>query len=157
MSYEVNAIVVFEDRPDNDLAWFHYLLTTKGCRHVRVLVRDDVGWCEINPLAGVITVRMVAAGMDNPPVETYRQVHDVADYRWHSQSNVHRLRIPWGITIWSCVEVVKAVLGIRRPWIITPRQLERYIGRTIVKHTATQRRRARALGDESRGATTPRD
>jgi hypothetical protein len=36
-------------------------------------------------------------------------------------------RVPLMVT--TCVGVVKAVLGIRAPWIITPLQLYRYLTR----------------------------
>lgn len=34
----------------------------------------------------------------------------------------------------TCVEFVKGVLGIRRPWILTPHQLYRYLRRTGASH-----------------------
>lgn len=34
----------------------------------------------------------------------------------------------------TCVEFVKGVLGIRRPWIVTPHQLYRYLRRTGASH-----------------------
>jgi hypothetical protein len=34
----------------------------------------------------------------------------------------------------SCVEFVKALLGIRRPWIVTPRQLYRHLRRLGASH-----------------------
>ena len=34
----------------------------------------------------------------------------------------------------TCVEFVKAILGIRRPWIVTPHQLYRYLRSTGASH-----------------------
>ena len=40
-----------------------------------------------------------------------------------------RVRHPWILGLLTCVEGVKAVLGIRRPWILTPWQLARHLRR----------------------------
>jgi hypothetical protein len=39
---------------------------------------------------------------------------------------IERVRVPWLLGLVSCVEVVKAAIGLRAPWIITPYQLWRW-------------------------------
>ena len=51
-----------------------------------------------------------------------------------------RIRLPWMVTIASCVEGVKAILGIRAVHILTPYQLFRYL--VARKHERWWRRRA---------------
>jgi hypothetical protein len=41
--------------------------------------------------------------------------------------DTERIRVPWIFGLWTCVSQVKALLGIRAPWILTPRQLYRYL------------------------------
>lgn len=121
------CLVVFEDRAVGELRWWERWFTRPGFRHVRVIVQDDIGWIELNPTTSTMTLRIVTAGGDTPNLDALgcTNVKEVHDY----EALIPRraLRLPWGLTFWSCVEVVKAVLGIRDPRILTPYQLSRYL------------------------------
>jgi hypothetical protein len=41
------------------------------------------------------------------------------------------IRVPWLFTPWTCVEQVKALIGVRSFWVLTPRQLWRYLKRGL--------------------------
>jgi len=38
-----------------------------------------------------------------------------------------RIRLPWVFGPWTCVEQIKALVGIRAPWVLTPRQLWKHL------------------------------
>ena len=41
--------------------------------------------------------------------------------------DIERIRVPWIFGPWTCVEQIKALLGIRAWWVLTPRQLWMYL------------------------------
>ena len=38
-----------------------------------------------------------------------------------------RIRLPWVFGPWTCVEQIKALVGVRAPWVLTPRQLWKHL------------------------------
>lgn len=38
-----------------------------------------------------------------------------------------RIRLPWIFGPWTCVEQIKALVGVRAPLVVTPRQLWKHL------------------------------
>lgn len=115
----MKAYIVFT--PDADLWWLRFL--KRGYRHCFALLNNGKQWISIDPLSPHmdITVHDVPYDYDLP-AWLDKQGHKVlaAPYQRHS-----RKPAPWAL--FSCVEVVKRVLGIRSVRVITPYQLYRFV------------------------------
>jgi hypothetical protein len=127
------AIVVFVDHAD--CPWLRLL--ARGFRHCFVLVRDGRDWLLCDPLKDRMLLARIAAPPDFDLAAHYAaQGHRVlAGVAGHEQGR----RMP-AVSPLTCVAVVKRVLGVRAPWILTPRQLHRHLMR--------QKRRATGFGIE---------
>lgn len=112
------AWVIFS--PQADLAWLKIL--KPGFRHCAVLLNDGRNWITIDPLSNTtdITVHQVPLEFDLPLWMKDRGYCIVP-------APVIRKAVPAPFAIYSCVEVVKRVLGIHKRRIITPWQLYRYL------------------------------
>lgn len=113
------ALVVFSDQ--TDLWWLKCL--RRGFRHCFVVLRLGDKWVAIDPMAHVLEVSLP----DLP------DAFDLA--AWFRRSGLSvvetRVRPPVRRTYpplyLSCVEVVKRILGLRCPFVITPAQLYRHL------------------------------
>ena len=112
------AWVVFSGQ--TDLPWLNLL--KEGYRHCFVLLNDGRRWITIDPLANYTDIR----------------VHDISsDFdlpRWLQirgdrilPARIRRKDKQAPCMPFSCVEVVKRVLGIHAKWIVTPWQLYRFL------------------------------
>lgn len=112
------------------LRWWDYLGHTRaGFRHVYALRWDGWNWLLFNPHAGFTDVAVLAAGDENALaslVDPGATVLEVEAFR-----DLTRLRGRWWAGPMSCVEQVKALLGLPVGWIFTPWQLYRYLSRCI--------------------------
>jgi len=90
-----------------------YMVRWDGFNWLRI--RPDLSHChiEILPVADSASVEDVVRGN----VAVYVEV----------PAEQARIRIPWLITLATCTEACKAVLGIRTPLVITPYQLFNYL------------------------------
>lgn len=124
--------VVFSGQ--TDLPWLHML--RRGYRHCFVLMQQRGQWLIFDPLASHtdITLTDMPGGFDLP--------------RWYVRQGmaVWRVNVPppapksqhW--RLFSCVEAVKRLLGLRAPWVFTPWQLMRYLRRHCDAHRILPRR-----------------
>ena len=110
--------VVFTDSPRPCLKW-----ARPGFRHCYV-ARNDFGmvWTLIQDTMSHLDVRTKL-------VSEYPTVRDLAGKDAHIVPVVYDIekRHRGHFCLFNCVEVVKAVLGIREPFILTPYQLYRYL------------------------------
>jgi hypothetical protein len=110
------------------LRWWDYLARTpEGFRHVYALRWDGYNWLLFNPHAGYTDVAIVAAADENALaqlVDPDATVLEVEAFR-----AVDRLRGRWWAGPMTCVEQVKALLGLPVGVIFTPWQLYRYLSR----------------------------
>ena len=117
----MKALVCFHD---HGAYWFSKYLKW-GFRHAFVCVLDQRGyWIRIDGMKGMPSFEVMAG-----------EGADLAGYlrREHGftviEVEVERLpRQPFPM-LGSCVGLVKAVLSIRAPWVLTPYQLYRYLRR----------------------------
>ena len=119
--YKTRAWVVFSGQ--TDLRWLGVLKA--GYRHCYVLLHDGRHWVSVDPLSNYMEVRVhhVPPDFDLPLWLADRGHRVMAAPMDHSS----RRAAPF--MLFSCVEAVKRVLGIRSRWIVTPWQLCRYLER----------------------------
>lgn len=113
------ALVVFSGY--SDLKWLRWL--RPGFRHCFVLLETGVGWVLINPLS------------NGTEVDIWPEDQEEALRAWFVQNGYEVIdetvqplaskALPW--SLYSCVEVVKRLLGLRDPRIVTPWQLYRFL------------------------------
>lgn len=115
----MKAWVVFSGQ--TDVPWLRVL--RPGFRHCFVLLHDGSDWLSVDPMLHYTDVQIHRAppGFDLPRwLESRGQIVVSA--------TIHRglLRpAPW--SLFSCVEAVKRVLGLRAPLVFTPWQLYRHL------------------------------
>lgn len=114
------VLVVFADRPDS--LWLRAL--APGFRHCFAALRVPDAWLLLDPLKGHIELAHLQppAAFDLPRFYV-AQGHRVLRGR-QLRSLGHKVRLPRPLT---CVEVVKRVIGVDAPTVLTPRQLHRHL------------------------------
>lgn len=113
------ALVVFTQQTDH--AWLRRVLPN-GFRHCAVYVQDGVRWIAIEALAGYTELASVS---DSDMASSLRASgFTVIETILRRDAKASRMQCP---AIYSCVEMVKRVLGLRKPLIVTPSQLHRHL------------------------------
>ena len=95
-----------------------------GFQHVQALRRDGRVWVAVYPHIEFVDVHLLRS--DGTPSQLYPDctIQHVVAMRDHG-----RMYSTFHVGPWTCVEVIKSLLGIRSPWLRTPWQLYRYIQR----------------------------
>jgi len=115
---EQKAWVVFSDETDLKIL----KILKRGFRHCFVLLNNGKHWIAMDPLANRTEITVPETPIDfDLPLWLKTQGYIVQPAR------IMSFRSPAPITILSCVELVKRVLGIRKRRIITPWQLYQYL------------------------------
>lgn len=126
--------IVFE-HGDMPYWWSKYLQS--GFRHCWALRWDGFNWIMINPKLGHTDIEILPYGsfedIENIRIDTNCSVIIHAKV-WRESV---RIRSPWPTAI-TCVEQIKALLGIRKWFLFTPYDLFNYLirgkyGRIILK------------------------
>lgn len=112
------AWVVFSAQAD--LRWLKILKS--GFRHCAVLLNDGDNWITVDPLSNYtdILVHKVPVDFDLPGWMCQRG-HKVV------KASIDKVPTPAPWSLFSCVEVVKRILGIHKRFIFTPWQLYRHL------------------------------
>jgi hypothetical protein len=111
--------VVFTD--EARIWWLRWL--RPGFRHCFAILNDSDHWLAVEPLASCMEVTVLPSPADfNLPEWLRGQGHRVVEAAL--QRKMYHAA-PFAIL--NCVEVVKRLLGIRAPWILTPYQLYRHL------------------------------
>jgi len=120
------ALVVFAGR--SGVWWLRWL--RPGFRHCFAAVDDGAQWLTIDPLLHRLEVRASGLPSTFDLAAEYRRVNlIVLDI---GPPPVPLRCAPFGI--FSCVETVKRVLGLRARWVFTPWQLHRFLARRGAVH-----------------------
>lgn len=137
-----------------DRRWWDRLLgTPAGFSHVYALRWDGFNWLVFNPSVQYTDVAISACTAENalhellPPGAT---VLEVEAFRSRD-----RIRGRWWVGPMTCVEQVKALLGLPVGWIFTPWQLYRYL-ESLDDGQQTQHAGADGPGEERRAQSTAR-
>ena len=95
-----------------------------GFRHCFVTLHDRNVWLACDPLKDRIELSVLPARGDFDLADFYvRQGHTVTS----GLTRPDVTRRPSGIAPLTCVTVVKRVLGVRAPWVLTPWQLYQHL------------------------------
>lgn len=112
--------VVFTGK--TDIVWLHFL--KPGFRHCYALLNDGKKWMSIDPLSSYTDIQIyhhIAPSFDLPSWLS-NQGHKVI------QSRISKSKIKsMPPMIFTCVEAVKRILGVRNFKILTPWQLYKYL------------------------------
>ena len=115
------ALVVFAGRAG--VRWLRWL--RPGFRHCFAAVDDGAQWLTIDPLLHRLEIRASGLPSAFDLAAEYRRMNlIVLDI---GPPPVALRTAPFGI--FSCVETVKRVLGLRARWVFTPWQLYRFLER----------------------------
>lgn len=125
---------------------FHRFLKP-GFQHVQALRRDGRVWVSVYPHMEFVDVHLIRS--DATPWQLYPccTIQHVVTMR-----DSGRMYSTWHVGPWTCVEVVKSLLGIRRFWLRTPRQLYQHLGG---KHHGQQTQGTKALKGRGRAPAAP--
>lgn len=122
------ALVVFADSSLRCLK-----VLRRGFRHCFVAVLQATGWIIVDPLSHQTDLRSVQ-GVSLLEMAAWYRCHGLCVVETRVRPAPLRLA-PLGL--YTCVEVVKRVLGIHARWVVTPWQLYRFlIGPTSVRYTS---------------------
>lgn len=122
----VTWYVIFTDR-DGVFWWNRWLRPgfqhVQAWREIRYGTRlDDVMWLRVDPYASMTTVDIVFE-----PEPPWRHNAKMTVAFVQVAAAVHKVRELFTIGPFSCVEHLKALLGIRSFWLRTPWQLYKHI------------------------------
>ncbi len=117
MTEPTKALVVFHDGGAQWLARF----LKPGFRHVYVALLTEHAWIVVEGLKAVPTVDIAASSGDD--LKWFFEDHGFTVVE--TEVREHRTRPT--LAVGTCLGLVKAFLGIRKPWIVTPYQLYRYL------------------------------
>ena len=119
----LKAWVVFSGQADRP--WLKML--RPGFRHCFVILNDGHHWLSFDPMLNHIDLRVhdhVPQGFDLPGWLRARGQKVIEAPVDHSR------KTPVPLSIFTCVEAVKRVLGLHRFFILTPWQLYRHLTKT---------------------------
>lgn len=95
------------------------MFTKRGYRHAIALTPDGAGTIIVNGLSWRLHVERVAI-----PIGWVLR-HFMLEGFWFVYHRATIRARPWRPAVLSCVEIIKALIGIRAPLVITPWQLYR--------------------------------
>jgi len=112
------AIVAFHSDSNHWLASH----LRNGFKHCLVAVLDpDAGWIETDFRRGTPTIRL----MCEPGVDLIEHYDSIGLLAVETETIDTEFRAPYFVA--NCVGMVKVVLGVRKPSIVTPYQLWRFL------------------------------
>ena len=114
----LQILVVFEDRPDG--LWLRWL--RPGFRHCFCLLRSERGWILCDSRGDGFDILPAPDCGVEPLARSYARLGG----RVLGLSRPPR-RPPFPLAPFTCVELVKRVLGLRAPWLVTPYALYRHL------------------------------
>ena len=116
--------IIFE-HGDMPYWWAKYLQS--GFRHCWALRWDGFNWIAYHPRLGHTDIEILPYGsyddIENICIDTNCSV--IIHAKVFRESN--RIRSPWPTAV-TCVEQIKALLGVRKWFLFTPYQLFKYLG-----------------------------
>ncbi len=110
----MKAVAVFHDHGDNRFL-------KPGYRHCFVAVQSGNAWIRIDTLAGRLVIEVVA-----PAAYDLAKFYRAEGYTV-VETEQRSLSWAWPLALATCVGLVKAVLGLNAPLVVTPYQLYRRI------------------------------
>lgn len=130
---DCHALVVFMG--DVSIRWAKLL--RPGFRHCFAVVGRRNQWVIFDPMSNFTNLGVISGPTIDDLADWYRQFGFTV-----AKTVVRREQAPvaeW--RLFTCVEAVKRLLGIRAPWVVTPWQLYRHIAHTNNKKVLTTARK----------------
>lgn len=120
------AVVAFADaeRP----RWLRVL--AKGFRHCFALVCTSGRWVVIDPMSHWTDVAVLAGTADGATADEMVRALEARGIKAVACAVAEPERRGWPPALFTCVEAVKRILGVRKPLVLTPRQLFRFLERS---------------------------
>jgi hypothetical protein len=115
----VDYWLVFRDLPEEAKTSRLWRLLKRGFEHVEVWRCDRGIWLRIDPAFELIETE----AWEKPPWELFDATLSPTFLRVQRLVQKGRLREPFSFGPWTCVEIVKAFIGLRAPFTRTPWQL----------------------------------
>ena len=117
------AVVAFTnaERP----RWLRFL--AKGFRHCFALVCTSGRWVVINPMSHWTDVAVLAESADGATANEMVRTLEERGFAAVACAIAEPARRAWPPAPFTCVEVVKRILGIQEPIVLTPRQLFQFL------------------------------
>lgn len=149
----VDWFIVFEH---SDMPWRWTKLLAPGFRHCYAVRWDGWNWIRFNPKMGHTDVEILTYGKFDSIIEIVQDTDCCAILHCRVWRETMRIRAPWP-TVATCVEQIKAILGIRKWYLWTPLQLFNYLrGQkheiVFITKTTSENRRTDQGGEAGRGA-----
>ncbi len=107
------AYVLFKD---SDLIMLKPL--KKGKRHCSLLLQNKEGFLYIDPLLGWTQIIFTK---EKDTLKKFKKEYKILQTKFYGPST------KWYFFGFSCVGLIKKILGIRKFWILTPSQLYRFL------------------------------
>ena len=120
--------VVFRDLPDIAERSWPWRLLKSGFRHVEVWRCDRGIWLRVDPCMELIEVEAHEA----PPWELISKALNPTCVHVVRSVKHQKVREPFFFGPWTCVELTKAFIGIRAPFVRTPHQLYKRLKKEMV-------------------------
>lgn len=119
--------VVFESRTNDKCKWFQRVLHPRY-RHCWLLQHDGIGYMRINRHYGLLSVENIYMVGDKmaSSVDVLGSLKSEGCELIEVKPTVTDATGPY-IAIDNCVNAVKLLLGIHKPFIVTPLQLKKYL------------------------------
>jgi len=111
------VLVVFSG--ETDIAWLRVL--KPGFRHCFAIIEDPPYWVLYDPLSHRTNVEVLGA-FESDDLERWFHSHNCQTVKT-LQPKTPAQKQPFAV--FTCVEAVKRLVGIRAPWVLTPWQLYR--------------------------------
>lgn len=115
----IDWYVVFRDLPAEGKRSRLWKLLKPGFQHVELWRCDRGIWIRIDPCFELIE----AHALEAPPWEMIPSELNPTVVRVQRKVPKKKLREPFFFGPWTCVEITKAFLGVRAPFVRTPYQL----------------------------------
>jgi len=112
----LEGVLLFVNNPSWGLSWLHYP------NHVEACIRSEGRWIYYQPALDITSVDIVNHWTDIKKDGTI-----VVPFKILRKLNRYRMWFPF--TVFSCVEGIKALLGINKYWILTPHRLYKYMNK----------------------------
>ena len=117
------AVVAFADAEQP--RWLRFL--AKGFRHCFALVCTSGRWVVINPMSHWTDVAALAESADGATVDEIVRTLEERGFAAVVCAIAEPPRRAWPPAPFTCVEMVKRILGIQESLVLTPRQLFRFL------------------------------
>jgi len=109
--------------------WWNRFLHPRAL-HVFALKWTGKHWVMVHPRIAYLEVQVLEYDQESdlPEIVAKMEIDGLCRVNFN-HLDTDRIRVPWLFGPWTCVSQIKALLGIRAWWVLTPRQLWLHLNR----------------------------